>query len=110
MLNVSACPPGHKLSAPFKAITARQLQAVVRHPAHGASLPLADMPTDACEINQIDFTPPRMVGGTSEPDTRVGSIEAFSRNGLPPPIEIVNVEPHHEVLRKVVVIEPLENE
>src|SRR5437016_12147757 len=70
MLNVSACPPGHKHSAPFKAITARPLQALVRHPAHGASLPLADMPTDACGIDQIDFTPPRMVGGTSEPDTR----------------------------------------
>jgi len=68
------------------------------------------MPTDACEIDQIDFTPPRMVGGTSEPDTRVGSIESFSRNGLPPPIQIVNVEPNHEVLRKVVVVEPLENE
>ena len=71
---------------------------------------MADMPTDACEIDQIDFTPPRMVGGTSEPDTRVGAIEAFSRNGLPPPIQIVNVEPNHEVLRKVVVVESLENE
>src|SRR5438128_5606428 len=110
MLNVSACPPGHKHSAPFKAITARQLQALVRHPAHGASLPLADMPTDACEIGQIDFTPPRRVGGTSEPDTRVGSIEAFSGTSLPPPIQIVNVEPNHEVLRKVVVVEPLEHE
>src|SRR5207249_6592276 len=99
MLNVSACPPGHKHSAPFKAITARQLQALVRHPAHGASLPVADMPTDACEIEQLDFTPPRMVGGPSQPDTRVGSIDTFSRNGLPPHIENVNVEPHHDALR-----------
>src|SRR5438309_9530260 len=76
VLDGSACPPGHKHSAPFKAITARQLQALVRHPAHGASLPLADMPTDACESDQIDFTPTRMVGVTSEPDTRIASIEA----------------------------------
>jgi hypothetical protein len=51
-----------------------------------------------------------MVGGTSEPHPGIGSIEAFSRNGLPPPIQIVNVEPNHEVLRKVFVVEPLENE
>src|SRR5437016_11057461 len=102
MLNVSACPPGHKHSAPFKAITARQLQALVRHPAHGASLPLADMRTDACEIDQIDFTRPRMVGGSSVLNTRGGSIEAFSRNGLPPPIQSVNVQPNYDVLRKVI--------
>src|SRR5437762_12763786 len=96
MLNVSAFHPFPTRRSSDLAITARQLQALVRHPAHGASLPLADMPTDACEIDQIDFTPPRMVGGTSEPDTRVGSIEAFSRKGLPPTIQIVNYESHHE--------------
>src|SRR5207253_8905987 len=110
MLNVSACPPGHKHSAPFKAITARQLQALVRHPAHGASLPLADMPTDACEIAQIDFTPPRMVGGTSERHTRVRSIEAFPRHGLPPPIQIVNLKPNHARPPHLVACQPLENE
>jgi hypothetical protein len=68
------------------------------------------MPTDARQIDQIDFPPPRMVGGTTEPNTWIGSIEAFSRKGLPPPIQIVNVEPDHEILRKILVVEPLENE
>jgi len=51
-----------------------------------------------------------MVSGTTEPHTRVGAIKALSRNGLPPPIQIVNVEPNHEIVRKVFVVEPLENE
>src|SRR2546430_796595 len=68
------------------------------------------MPTDACQIDEIDFPPPRMVGGTTEPDTRVGSIEAFSRNGLPPLIKVINVEPYHEILCKMLVVERLKNE
>src|SRR5437762_2960200 len=97
-------------SASLRAITARQLQALVRHPAHGISLALPNVPTDACQVDQIDFPPPRMVGRTTEPNTRVGLIEPSSRNGLPPAIQIVNVEPNHEILCKVLVVEPLENE
>src|SRR6266550_7089103 len=51
-----------------------------------------------------------MVGRTAEPNARIGAIQTFLRNAIPPAIQIVDVEPHHEVLCKVLVIEALQNE
>src|SRR6267378_8117773 len=51
-----------------------------------------------------------MVGRTTEPNTRIGLIQGFMGNMVPPPVQIVDVEPHHEILRKVLVIEALKNE
>src|SRR5205085_6989005 len=51
-----------------------------------------------------------MVRRTTEPHARIGLIQALLRNVIPPPIQIVDVEPNHEVLRKVLVIKALKNE
>ncbi len=51
-----------------------------------------------------------MVGRTTEPNARIGLIQTLLRNAIPPPIQIVDVEPNHEVLSKVLVIEALKNE
>src|SRR5882762_1521151 len=51
-----------------------------------------------------------MVGRATEPNARIGLIQALLRNVIPPPIQIVDVEPNHEVLRKVLVIKALKNE
>src|SRR5438874_2682955 len=51
-----------------------------------------------------------MVGRTTEPNARIGLIQALLRNPIPPPIQIVDVEPNHKVLRKVLIIEALKNE
>src|SRR5437867_2300228 len=51
-----------------------------------------------------------MVGRTAEPNARIGAIQALLRNAIPPAIQIVDVEPHHEILSKVLVIETLKNE
>jgi len=51
-----------------------------------------------------------MVGRTAEPNARIGPIQALLRNAVPPPVQVIDVEPNHEVLSKVLVIEPLENE
>ncbi len=68
------------------------------------------MPTDTCQINQIDLASPGMVGRPAEANTGIDPIEALLGNGAPPLVEVVNVEPNHEVLREVLVIEALENE
>src|SRR5438270_13988122 len=82
---------------------------VVRHPPQ-TLLALADVPADTCQIDEIDFASPRMVGRTTEPNARVGPIQTLLRNVRPPPIQIVDIEPYHEVLREVLVIEALQNE
>src|SRR5438874_5419585 len=51
-----------------------------------------------------------MVGRTTEPNARIGPIQTLLRNAVPPPIQIIDVKPHHEVLRKILIIETLENE
>ena len=51
-----------------------------------------------------------MVGRPAEANTGIDPIEALLGNGAPPLVEVVNVEPNHEVLREVLVIEALENE
>ena len=68
------------------------------------------MPADSGEIDQIDFAPPWMSGRPAEPNTRIGPIQSLLRNGAPPPIEIVHVQPNHEVLRERLVVETLEDE
>ena len=82
---------------------------VVRHPAR-TLLALANVPADTCQIDEIDFASPRMVGRTTEPNARIGPIQALLRNTVPPPVQIVDVQPHHEVLRKMLIIETLKNE
>src|SRR5256886_12745640 len=51
-----------------------------------------------------------MVGRTTEPNAGIGPIQAFLRNTVPAPVQIVDVKPHHEVLRKMLIIETLKNE
>src|SRR5439155_9683453 len=69
-----------------------------------------NVPADTCQIDEIDFASPRMVGGTTEPNARIGPIQGLLGNTVPPPVQIVDVKPHHEVLRKILIIETLKNE
>src|SRR5207247_2096004 len=51
-----------------------------------------------------------MVGRTTEPNARIGPIQALLGNTVPPPVQVVDVKPHHKVLRKMFVIKTLKNE
>src|SRR5919197_5216072 len=51
-----------------------------------------------------------MVGRTAEAHARIGPLEALTGNGAPPPIQIVDVEPDHEILCKMLIVEPLKDE
>src|ERR671931_1671550 len=71
---------------------------------------LPDVPADPSEINHVDLAPPGMVGRTAEAHARIGPLEALTGNGAPPPIQIVDVEPDHEILCKMLIVEPLKDE
>jgi len=51
-----------------------------------------------------------MIDRAAEPNARVGTIESLPRNGLPPRGQIVDVEPHHEIAGKLIIVESLEDE
>src|SRR6266576_3829681 len=60
-------------------------------------LALTYVPTDTCQIDEVDFASPRMVGRTAEPNARIGPIQALLRNAVPPPVQVIDVEPNHEL-------------
>jgi hypothetical protein len=51
-----------------------------------------------------------MLGRTAEPNTRIGPIKTLLRNSAPPASEVIHIEANHEIARKLVVVESLQNE
>mgnify|MGYP003694390711 CR=1 FL=1 len=54
--------------------------------------------------------PQGIIGRWGESKTRVFLVQLHCRNGLPPVIEIRDVEPDHEVLGKGLLLESLQDE
>src|SRR4029079_1494437 len=74
------------------------------------SIPLSHVPAHAGEVNEVHLSSPGIVGRWSESKTRVLLVEVHCRNGVPPGIEIRDVEPDHEVLGKGLLLESLQDE
>src|SRR4029077_11480605 len=86
-LNDSLWPLGHNRSDSFRSDRPASFKRMLGIRAERALLALTDVPTDTCQVNQIDFPPPRMLGRAAESNTRIGSIKTLLRNDGPPSVE-----------------------
>src|SRR5258705_271776 len=67
------------------------------------------MPTDASQIDKVNFPAPGKIGRRVNAETRIFLVKLQARNRRPPGVEICDVDANHEIAGKLFVIEVLEN-
>src|SRR6185295_2255551 len=70
---------------------------------------LADVPTDPCEIDDVNFAAPGEIGRRVNTEPRIFGVKLQTRHGHPPGVEICDVDANHKIAGKLFVIEVLKN-
>ena len=67
------------------------------------------MPTDSCEIDEVNFAAPGKTGWGVNTEARIFGVKLQARHRRPPGIEICHVDANHKIAGKLFVIEVLQN-